>query len=252
MNYKIVNNDQKRYILFLHCICGNNQIFEKQFDVLKKYYNFIFVDLPAHGENIDVTPNFTFKSISLDIIDIIKKEKIDKVDVIAISLGSMILDDLVLLAPKGMINKIIFTANVIGFPLNLINPIFNFFVKHINLFPRFIYMYFITLIILPQKKDKIRRKKCYKNSLLMEKESLYRYFNIMNDYIRRSYKKDFKYLKYYCNDYIFINGNIDLFFIKVKKNLNNDSNLAVISKASHFCNIGSYIIYNKIIIDFLT
>lgn len=251
MLYEIVDNNKSRYMLFLHCICGNNSIFEKQFEVLKQHYNFIFIDLPSHGNDRDAPPIFSFKSISLDIINILKKEKISKVDVISISIGAMILDDLILLAPKGMINKIIFTSDLIGFPANFINPIFNLFVKYINLFPRFIYMYFITLIMLPQSEDKIRRKKCYKISLAMKKENLHRYFNLMNDYIKRSYKKDFKYLKNYCNDYIFINGNLDLFFIKIKKILRNDPHLVVIYGSSHFCNIRNYNIYNKIITNFL-
>lgn len=251
MNYEIINNNQKRYLLFLHCICGNTKIFKEQFNVLKHYYNFILVDLPAHGLNKDVTPNFTFDSISMDIINILEKENVNKVDIIALSLGSMILDNLILLAPKGLINKVVFTSSLIGFPFNFINPIYNFFVKNIKYFPRSIYMFFITYIMLPLNRDKKYRKKLYNNSILMKKEILYRYFEIMNDYINHSYNKDFSYLKNYCYDYIFVSGNIDLFHFRLKKVLKNSKKLIIIPNASHLCNVETSSIFNSIIINFL-
>ena len=73
----------------------------------------------------------------------------------------------------------------------------------------------------------------------------------MNNYMKHSHTKNFNYLKNYCKDYLFINGSIDIFTVRLKKNMKNSSHLIVIPNATHLCNISSSCNYNKLIENFL-
>ena len=61
--YKVVNNKylhkDKEWILMLHGIGGNLNIFKKQIDVLSENYNLLLVDLHGHGNS----QNHTLKNM---------------------------------------------------------------------------------------------------------------------------------------------------------------------------------------------
>ena len=123
MYYEIIDNRKDEYILFLHCICGNNNIFLNQFEDLKKKYNFLLFDLPAHGKSLEYDEKFTFYSIADEILQIMLQHNINKVDIISISFGTMIADTLIQIAPD-KIGKVIFTGAVHGFPLKFMDVCF--------------------------------------------------------------------------------------------------------------------------------
>ena len=220
MTYSIIDNKQDKYLLFLHCICGNNNIFKEQFKFFKDKYNFILVELPAHEmikSDVILSDDFTFKTLSKDIIDILIANSILNVDVISLSLGSMILDEMLKIAPKGMFRKVVFTSNLYGFPYSIFDIAFNIFTKVIRLVPTKLYMHVISFLMLPLREVRNNRIILYNNSLKMPKKILIHWIRIMNEYILSNHKNDFRYLHEKVDDFLVMYGQFDLFYIYVKR-----------------------------------
>ena len=151
MKYKIINNNKKRNLLILHCICGNTNIFKEQFPILSKKYNFILLDLPAHGESLDYTDNFNFEIIANNILHILQSNNLKNIDILSISMGAMITEILIKKSPKNLINKVVFTSTIIGFPIRIMDYMFHFFVKLLDICSTFLFILFILYTFLPFK-----------------------------------------------------------------------------------------------------
>ena len=166
-------------------------------------------------------------------------------------MGAMITEILIKKSPKNLINKVVFTSTIIGFPIRIMDYMFHFFVKLFDIFPRFLCMHFITHTMLPFKFNKSQRNKLYKYSLIMNKKALKKYLKQMSNFIINH--KDFSStsLKNYCNDYIYINGELDrLFLPKLRKHIDT-KHLITIKGASHLCNIDKSTEFNNILCRFL-
>ncbi len=254
LKYKIINNDKKKYLLFLHCICGNNNIFIKQFPMFSSEYNFILIDLPGHGESLDYQFPFSFDDVVLDIVSILNKENIETIDIISLSLGTMIATKLCMYIPK-RINKIVFTGCVFGFSYKLLAFLFSFFIKIKSMVPRRIYMFFITLLILPGKQSQERRNSLYRYSLYMQRNFLYNWLDIMQDFF---IDYDLVYSKKLSSSdisKIYIAGSQDCIFSnKVLDSINqNPFNIIyILQSSSHLCNYDSETEFNNIVSHFLS
>ena len=66
MIYKEINNSKNRWIVLIHCVCGTENIFKYQMDMLSKYYNLIIVRLAGHGvasKNVEASIDYTVDEI---------------------------------------------------------------------------------------------------------------------------------------------------------------------------------------------
>ena len=82
INYSIYKNTSSdQWVTFVHGAGGSSSIWFKQIRDFKKYFNILLLDLRGHGKsNFNISSAFekkyTFSSISDDIIQVLRKEKI--------------------------------------------------------------------------------------------------------------------------------------------------------------------------------
>ncbi len=87
ITYYISGRDHREWVLFLHAAFVDHSMFDAQTAYLKDSYNVLAVDLIGHGQSTDTRRGDSINKMSLWIYDILKKEKIEKVHIVGVSLG---------------------------------------------------------------------------------------------------------------------------------------------------------------------
>jgi len=91
------------WVVFLHGLGGNSNIWYKQVNDFKKHFNLLFIDLRGHGGSKDHEPDLlkiTPEGLSKDVVTVLDSLAIEKAHFAGISLGSVILHALQIYAPK--------------------------------------------------------------------------------------------------------------------------------------------------------
>lgn len=236
MLYNEINNNKKKWIVLIHCVCGNERIFSKQMNVLKKMYNIAIIRLPGHGIDSTIEES-TFENVIKEIHEFVLA-KGQKTDIMGLSLGAMIATEYILRYEKD-VNNAYLIGNIYGFSI----PIFKFgymtLLKIHNIIPRQVYMYFITRAILPGNKQTFQRKKLYASSRSIEKDILHKWMSEMGQFILYGKEKlrltmqssvNIK-LIYGSKDYMFLN------WVKRRLNKNQRAKLIIVENAGHLCNV---------------
>lgn len=240
MIYNIYNNKQK-WIVLIHCVCGNEHIFDKQMDFLNERYNVIIVRLSGHGIEDDINNAKMYCTVE-EIHNYLIANKISKVDIVGVSLGAMIAS---IYCEKYFetVNKAYLVGMIYKFSLNIFNILYNALVKLKKFIPRRIYMFLITYILLPGKSNLEQRKKLYNVSTQkIKKEYLYSWMEEMNTFIKDANK----HIKNIPNkNVMYIYGEYDKLFLNYTKR--RFTNVYVIKNSGHLCNYSNPNKFNLLI-----
>ena len=232
MIYNVYNNDKQNWIVLIHCMCGNEHIFDKQIDTLNKRYNIIIIRLSGHGIEDNIN-NAKMERVAEEIYNYLKTNKINKIDIIGLSIGAMIANIYCEKYPK-TVNKVYLVGMIYRFSWNNLNILYNILVSIKSFIPRRLYMLFITYILLPGKMNKVQRKKLYNVSIKkMKKTYLYSWMEEMNTFIKEANI----HIKNMANiNAMYIYGEHDTFFLNYTKRKVNNDKIYIIKNASHICN----------------
>jgi len=246
MIYKEINNSKNRWIVLIHCVCGTENIFKYQMDMLSKYYNLIIVRLAGHGvasKNVEASIDYTVDEIYKYV-----QEKNIIVDVMGVSLGAMIASRFYTKYSK-CIGKVYLIGAIYGFSYPLFKTGYYMLMKLKRFIPRSLYMFGITGFILPSYVEKEQRKKLFFNAQKMDKYFLFAWMEEMGNFIQ--------YGKKNLSDAIKINGNIEfiygekdkIFLNFVKRNISKEylPNLVLLKGQGHLCNISNFEKFNCLI-----
>lgn len=91
--YYVSKAEHKEWVLFLHAAFVNHSMFKPQIEYFKARYNILTLDLIGHGKSTVTKKGDSINKMSVWISDILKVEKIDKLHIVGISLGSVIAQD---------------------------------------------------------------------------------------------------------------------------------------------------------------
>jgi len=105
---------QSDWVIFLHGLGGNSNIFYKQIDEFKKHFNLMFVDLFGHGCTLEQLNAYTFQTLAQGVINVLDDENIDSAPLIGVSLGTIVMDAFALLAPT-RIKSMVLSGAVQGY-----------------------------------------------------------------------------------------------------------------------------------------
>ncbi len=91
--YYVSGTAHKEWVLFLHAAFVNHHMFRTQIAYFQDKYNVLTLDVIGHGNSTDTQKGDSIDKMSAWVSEILKKEKIDKVHVIGISLGAVLAQD---------------------------------------------------------------------------------------------------------------------------------------------------------------
>ncbi len=91
--YYVSKAEHKEWVLFLHAAFVNHHMFQAQIDYFQDKYNVLTLDIIGHGNSTKARKGDSINKMSAWISEILKKEKIDRIHVVGISLGAVLAQD---------------------------------------------------------------------------------------------------------------------------------------------------------------
>ncbi len=249
MIYNIIDNNKDKYIVLIHCVCGNEKIFKNQIQELSTRYNIIIVRLAGHEIESEISEASIDCTIN-EIYEFILKNKIEKVDILGSSLGAMIASKYATIYP-GTVKNLYLEGTIYRFSIHIMNLLYFLLIKIKKFLPRFIYMFLITYILSPYNKQKKQRKALYNYSISMKKEFLFKWMEEMSSFIRNG-KNELLSVNNLGLNVKFIYGEKDKIFLnytyKILSKCNNEDKIVIIPKSGHICNMQNKEDFNNIIL----
>ncbi|WP_245807761.1 alpha/beta fold hydrolase [Halobacillus massiliensis] len=253
LDYKIYNNDEnQQYLVLLHGIGGNSNIFVRQLKFYKEHFNVITLHLPGHGNSFGIDKygnSFSEEAVVEDIIATLDGLNIEKAHFIGVSLGSVMIHYLMKSHPDRVISAVL-TGAITEF--NFVSKVLLFLGKMIKSITPHLWLYHLfAFIIMPKANHKQSRDTFVREARKMKREDFIGWFDIAHR-VGKSYDLVPKLAQKIPK--LYVSGSEDhLFLSNLKKDIKQDINasLELIEKCGHVCNIEKYREFNRITLDFL-
>lgn len=250
MNYKIYNNNSKEWVLLIHGLGGSINTWKYQIEDLNEY-NVLAVDLEGHGGSAFEKRRRLLTRSASEINEILETEHIDKVHVIALSLGTLVAMEFAYLY-KDRVKSIVLA----GFVLNMgigYKSLLAFLEGIKYIVPKRVFYPVFANLMMPCKNHKKSRDIFIRESIKMKSVAF-------RMWLTELFRTQFKLKEYLISirenklPVIFISGKQDYFFVNSVKRTQkkiSDASLYFIEKCGHVCSIEKHNEFNCVVIDFL-
>ncbi|SFF91046.1 Pimeloyl-ACP methyl ester carboxylesterase [Halobacillus alkaliphilus] len=180
LEYKVFSEEHtKPYVLLLHGIGGSANIFFPQIKEYKKHFNVVAVHLRGHKGSPSVYTNsssFSFKEAANDVIEVMDQLRIKKAHFVGVSLGTVIIHQLLSMAP----NRV--ETAVMGGAITKINPISRLLLAFGKLAKNVMpYLWLYSLfarVLMPRKNHKESRNAFIKEASQMKRAEFLGWYDI--------------------------------------------------------------------------
>ena len=248
------NNLKRQWVTFVHGAGGSSAIWKKQIPYFSKVFNLLLVDLSGHGYSISNSSQksnnkISFESILNDVLEVLDNLNIKKSHFIGISLGTVIINQLVLKEPNRILKMVLGGATL---ELNFMSRLMMYFAYATKSIVPYMWLYKLyALIIMPAKTHRESRKLFIKEAKRMNQNEVERWFKLT--------PKVLPLLKFFKNiqtdiPTLYIMGNKDYMFLSsIKKIVKNQPNaiLKIFKNCGHVVNIENPEKFNSTSLKFL-
>jgi pimeloyl-ACP methyl ester carboxylesterase len=252
LHYKThILSPSHEWVVFLHGLGGNSNIWYKQVKDFKKEFNLLFIDLKGHGGSVDYKPEllkYTSEGIAQDVVNVLDFLSIKKAHFAGISLGSVVLHSLHIHAPH-RIKSMVLGGAIIRFTkmakmLLKTGDVIKGFVPYMWLYKLFAW------ILMPKEHHKLSRNLFIREAKKLRRKEFIRWYKFASTvpeiYPLVDTEKN-------VIPKIYIMGSQDYMFIgPVKEDTVKDkaATVHVIEKCGHVCNIEKHDEFNQVALNF--
>ena len=239
------------WVVFLHGLGGNSNIWYKQVAEFKKHYNLLFIDLRGHGKSVDYKPeldDYNGEVLSKDVVKVLDFLAIEKAHFAGISLGSVILHAIHIYAPKRVMSM------VLGGAIIRFTPLAKVLLKMGDLLKGVVpYMWLYKLfarILMPREHHKHSRNLFIREAKKLRRKEFIKWYKFASKVPAIYPKVD---TEKNAIPKLYIMGDQDYMFVgPVQEDTVKDKSAAVhiIEKCGHVCNIEKYTEFNQEAIKF--
>lgn len=252
LDYHLYQNKGKDCIVLLHGIGGNSNIFYKQLGEYKKEFTVLCINLPGHGNSPDISQydrEFSFDLVTREIFKTMDALKIEKAHFVGISLGSVVLHNIL------QFNPVRVQSAVLGGAVTRFNTMGKFFLTAGDLIKdvtphMFIYRLFAN-IMMPKKNHARSRMFFIQEAKKMKRANFIAWYKIIRN-LDKTYDRVQEIGKNVQK--LYISGKEDhLFLDSLKNDIAGDENarLVVLQDCGHVCNIEKGEEFNEASLAFL-
>ncbi|MCA0971459.1 alpha/beta hydrolase [Halobacillus litoralis] len=182
LEYKIFGEDpSKEYVVLLHGIGGSASVFFPQIKGYKEHFNVIVVHLRGHKNSPSVyeVDDFSFKRAARDVIDVLDEIGLEKAHFVGISLGSVLIHQVMALEPGRV------QSAVLGGAITKMSPVaksFFFIGRMVKNFTPHIWLYALfAKILMPRKNHTESRNAFIKEASRMKREEFLGWYEIAHN-----------------------------------------------------------------------
>jgi len=254
LSYKtFLHSDSDEWVVFIHGAGGSSAVWFKQLRDFRDRFNILLVDLRGHGRSSEYHGNekrYTLASISQDVIDVLEHESIASAHFVGVSLGTILIRQIVEMAPD-RVDSVIYAGAVAGFTwsarsLISVGQALRFLIPFRTLYATF------AFIIMPGRKAAESRRVFRREARQVAPDEFHRWIQLIPEVRRR--------LKQWSNTVsdcrsLYLMGGKDYLFLPPARRLADSSRnafLQVIDGVGHVCNIERPAVFNEMAIAFLT
>ncbi len=256
LNYTTYQHqDAKIWVTFVHGAGGSSSIWHKQVREFRKHFNVLLLDLRGHGNSKPsikdaFSEQYTFDSITDDIVAVVNHLKIKKSHFVGVSLGTILIRNIAERYPNmvesmvmgGAIMKLGFKSQV----LMRLGVIFKSIVPYIWLYK------FFAFVIMPHGNHKESRLLFVREAKKLYQKEFIRWFKLtseINPLLRFFRANDIKIPTLYV-----MGGEDHLFLPAVKKLVqkHTTSSLLLIEHCGHVVNVEQPKIFNNLVINYVS
>ncbi|WP_371377974.1 alpha/beta fold hydrolase [Thalassotalea aquiviva] len=249
------HSTSEEWVIFVHGAGGSSSIWFKQIKEYKKHFNLLLLDLRGHGKsqsfslkNVFKDP-YSFKVVTLDIIELMDHLKIHSAHFVGISLGTILIRNLAELAPQrvrtmvlgGAVTRLNFRSQIL---VNIGDRCKNF-IPYMWLYRLFAY------ILMPKKTQAESRNLFIREAKQLCQQEFKRWFKLAGDvnplmkYFRENEMPTPTLYLMGADDYMFIRPVQEMVAIHPR------SQLQEISQCGHVCNVEKPKEFNFYSINFI-
>ena len=253
LHYNIISNDKSReWLVLLHGLGGNSNIWYKQIDTFKEKFNILSIDFRGHGKSVNYEPDvslYTPKLMCDDILKIMDYLKIEKAHFMAISLGTIVLINFSIYFPEKVKSMVLAGAalnfTTLGNTLMLTGKFLRYMLPHNLLYNIF------ACIILPRQHHKKSRDIFIREAKLLSRKEFLKWYTFTTKL--HQYTKEYLLNPSNKIPTLFVMGDQDYMFLPKVKGLTSKSDflkLHIIDKCGHVCNIEKWRDFNSITLEY--
>ncbi|MEM9858704.1 MAG: alpha/beta hydrolase [Bacteroidota bacterium] len=243
---------KKSWVVFIHGAGGGSSAWQSQWEVFKKEFNVLAMDLRDHGKSKNIQPSkrrYTFKLIADDILRILEHEKIQKAHFVTLSFGSVLIQDLSMRKPE-LVKSVILAGGV--FKANILVRGFIHLARFFNLFLSYPQMYRVfSKLLMPKERHRLSRRVYQIHATKISNEEYLRWLGLYSTFfltLKRFYYQKINFPA------LVIMGSDDYVFLKAAKafaGYHHEVEIKVLQGAGHICNIDNPKDFNRLSLNFL-
>lgn len=150
--YKTYESDpSNEWVVFFHGLGGSHSIFFRQLREFRKHFNLLLIDFPGHGksQNILKGHTYTYEKVVNEVIKVLNHLHIQSAHFVGISLGTIILNAFLKMAPERISSVVMGGAVLKWSPLSRFLGAVGNVTKHITPY-MWLYQLF-AWILMPKK-----------------------------------------------------------------------------------------------------
>ncbi|MES2731518.1 MAG: alpha/beta hydrolase [Bacteroidota bacterium] len=242
------------WVVFIHGAGGSSSIWFKQLREFRQHFNVLLIDLRGHGKSKDlltayVENSYTFKDISLDVLEVLDHLRIQAAHFVGISLGCIIIRTLGELQPTRI------QSMVLGGAITRLNIRSNVLMNLGNLLKRVVpYMWLYSLfawVIMPKQRHEKSRSLFIEEAKRLAQKEFLRWYKMtaeINPLLKYFKEKELSIPTLYVmgdEDYMFLPP------VKIIVSKHQSAYLAILSNSGHVVNVDQPDQFNHISIDFI-
>lgn len=242
--------------MFIHGAGGSSSIWFKQVRAYQENFNVLLVDLRGHGKSKEMSTmkkyykeKYTFKTVSKDVLEVLKRKEIQEAHFVGVSLGTIIIRSIAEIDPDVVKSAVMCGAIT---RLDVRSRILVWLGHNFKKIVPFIWLYkLFAWVIMPKRNHQESRSMFISDAKNLAKKEFLKWFRLtydVNPLLRYFKEKEMK------NPTLYVMGSEDHMFLPPVQKMVADfqrSELRVIEGCGHVCNIDEPDLFNEISIEFL-
>lgn len=249
-----IHETATEWVTFVHGAGGSSSIWYKQLRDFKAHFNILLLDLRGHGNskpglNDAFKEQYTFDTITDDIVEVIDHERISSSHFIGISLGTILIRNLAEKYPEkvssmimgGAIMKLNFRSQV----LMQLGVVFKSVVPYLWLYQ------FFAFIIMPNKNHRESRSLFVREAKKLYQKEFIRWFKLTSEInpLLRFFRS-----ANIAIPTLYIMGSEDYLFLPTIEKVvqsHREAQLCVVPNCGHVVNVEQPLVFNKRVLQYL-
>lgn len=245
------NDPTAPWITFIHGAGGSSAVWYKQIRFFIPYFNVLVIDLRGHGKSPkgNHESTYTFKEITEEVVEVLNHQNITKSHFIGISLGTIIIREIIEHAPH-LVDKVVLGGAILRFNLRgkilmKLGDWFKSVLPYMLLYKLFAY------VILPRGNHKEARSLFVNEAKKLAQKEFVRWYKLtasVNKILK--FHRDVPVSK----PALFIMGSEDYMFLEpIRQVVNHHKNaiLEVINNCGHVVNVEQPDVFNLLVLKYL-